>query len=214
MSFGSRFPAVAAGLTSLTIALGIPGISNALSLADLVVPGASFSAGNGTSYSDFIVKIRGKGLSDDLGDYEVLPAAEGFLLRVEVGGKPIGGRIKLRYGVTGPDLLRADVAIDTGQANRARLAVTERLFDVDRIDMLKTWTRNGRASDSATFDALGALQVRERISIRGDHSPTGRGPSVTHSFHVGSPTPEPTTALMLAAGLAALAAGRRCYATH
>jgi hypothetical protein len=209
MSFGSRLSAVAASLTSLTIVLGIPGVTNALSLADLATPGASFSAGNGIRYSNFIVKIQGKGLSHDLRDYEVVPAAEGFLLLGDVNGRRKGGRISLRYGVTGSRLFRAGVAIDAGQASHGKLAVTERLFDVDRIDMLQAWTRDGKTSDFATFDALLALQVREKITIKGDYALARSGGAVTHSFHARSSTPEPTTALMLAAGLAALAATRR-----
>jgi hypothetical protein len=208
MSFGSRLSAVAASLTSLTIVLGIPGVTNALSLADLATPGASFSAGNGIRYSNFIVKIQGRGLSHDLRDYEVVPAAEGFLLLGDVSGRRKGGRINLRYGVTGSRLFRAGVAIDAGQASHGKLAVTERLFDVDRIDMLQAWTRNGKTSDFATFDALLALQVREKITIKGDYSLARSGGAITHSFHANSPTPEPTTGLMLAAGLAALAATR------
>jgi len=208
MSFGSRIPAVATNLTSLAIALGIAASANALSLADLVAPGASFSAGNGTSYSGFVVKIQGKGRSDDLRDYQVVPTAEGFLLTSHVSGKRKGSSINLRYAVTGPDLFRAAVAVDAGQVRRGQLAVSEKLFQIDRIDTLQAWTREGKTVDSATFDTLVALQVREKISIRGDGSLARSGASVNHSFEVIHPTPEPTTALMLAAGLAGLAAAR------
>lgn len=204
MLLGNRILAVVA---SLAIGLLIAGGASALSLADLVVSGESFSAGNGISYENFWVRIKGKGLIRDLSKYEVLPTADGFQLLGNVSEDPKGGKIRLAYDVIGSGIHVAGIAGDAGVASSGKLKVKEKLVDAMVIDILRISLEKGTTSDSALFPAVDSLRVKEKIRIKGDYFLDGSGSSVTHSF---SASPEPTTALMLAAGLAGLAAaGRR-----
>ena len=83
-----------------------------------------------------------------------------------------------------------------------------KIFDAQIIGKLRVSSRSGKRSDDAAFDLLAALRVTEKIRVRGDHFLNGSGASIDHSFV--SLVPEPSTALMLIAGLAGLAtAGRR-----
>ena len=204
MLFGSRILTVA---TSLAIGLGIAASTNALSLADLVVPGASFSADNGATFSNFVVKIKGKGLSEDLGVYEIVPTADGFALVGDFSESRKGGKISLIYDVAGSALVSASLAVATDNGAEGLLKVKEKIFDDKKIGKLRVSTRSGETSDDALFDGLAALQVKSKITIRGDHFLGGSGASIDHS--VIAAVPEPTTALMLAGGLAGLAAARR-----
>ena len=92
--------------------------------------------------------------------------------------------------------------------SQGKLKVREKLFDQKKIDRLDVSLKKGVTRDAAVFDTLAVLRVKETIKIQGDYFLAGSGSSVSHSFTVR--TPEPTTILMLAAGLAGLAAaGRR-----
>jgi hypothetical protein len=183
-----------------------------MSLADLVVPGASFDAGNGVTYSDFDVQIKGKGLSKDLSDYQVVSTADGFELtgdfntQGENGKKKKGGKIKMSYDVTASSLVGAAVAIEADTGSRGKVKVWQRLFDDKKVDKLKASLK--RPSDTSEFGDRTTLSVREAIAIKGDYFDDESDSSIDHSF-TGSHVPEPTTALMLAAGLAGLAAARR-----
>jgi hypothetical protein len=204
MLFGSRIFALAA---SLTMGLGIAASSNALSLADLVVPGASFSVGNGATFSNFVVKIKGKGLSEDLSLYEILPTDDGFALVGDFSESRKGGKIKLSYDVAGSALVSASLAIGIDNGADGLLKVKEKIFDEKKLGKLRVSTRSGEATDDLRFGGLDALQVASKIKIRGDHFLSGSGASIENSLIASAP--EPTTALMLAGGLAGLAAARR-----
>ncbi len=204
MLFGSRILTVAA---SLAIGLGIAASTNALSLADLVVPGASFSAGNGATFNNFVVKINGKGLSEDLSDYEIVPTADGFTLVGDFSDNRKGGKIKLTYDVAGSALVGASLAVGVDGGAEGLLKAKEKIFDEKKIGKLRVSSRSGETSDDAVLDSLAALHVKSKITIRGDHFLGGSGTSIDNS--VITSAPEPTTALMLAGGLAGLAAARR-----
>ena len=204
MLFGSRLLTVAA---SLAIGLGIAASTNALSLSDLVVPGASFSAGNGATFSNFVVKIKGKGLSENLSDYEVVPTASGFTLGGDFSQNRKGGKIKLTYDVAGSALVSTSLALGIDDGAEGLLKVKEKIFDERKIGKLRVSSRGGETSDDAVFDALAALHAQSKIKIQGDHFLGGSGASIDHS--VSALAPEPSTALMLAGGLAVLAAARR-----
>jgi hypothetical protein len=204
MRIGSWILALAA---SLAIGLGVAGSGNALSLADLDGTGASFTAGNGAVFSEFSVKIKGKGLSRDLSLYEVVPTADGFELLGDFNDGRKGGKIILRYDVAGPHLVGALLALGLDSDAKGRLKVKEKLFDEQRIGKLRVSSRNGKLADGADFELLTSLGVKEKIRIRGDHFLNGSGASIGHSFIAS--TPEPSAALLLGAGLVALVAGRR-----
>jgi hypothetical protein len=204
MVFSSRILAVAA---SLAIGLGIATGSNALSLAELVVPGASFTAGNGVTFSNFLVKIKGKGLSEDLSLYEIVPTDDGFALMGDFSESRKGGKIKLIYDVAGSDLVSASLALAIDNGAEGLLKVKEKIFDEKKIGKLRVSTRSGKTADDLTFGDLATLQVKSKIKIRGDHFLSGSGASIDNSLIAS--TPEPTTALMLAGGLLGLVAARR-----
>jgi hypothetical protein len=182
-----------------------------MSLADLVVHGASLEAGNGVTYGDFDVKIKGKGLSQDLSDYQVVSTADGFKLTGDFNtqgenGKKKAGKIKMTYDVTASSLVGAAVAIDADTGSRGKVQVWQKLFDDKKIDKLKASLKRGL--DTSEFGDRTTLSVKEVVAIKGDYFDDESDSSIDHTF-TGSHVPEPTTALMLAAGLAGLAAARR-----
>jgi hypothetical protein len=198
-------------IACLAVSLAVAGGASAQTLQDLTAPGASFSAG-GVTYDNFDVKIKGKGLSRDLTEYYIVPTGDGFALEGEFSemsskGKAKGGKIKLTYDATGIDLLGAGLAIDGGSGSDGKLKVKEKLSNGKKIDTLKVSFKKSDTSDSTVLNSLPALSVKETIRIKGDYFLDGSDSSVTHSFT--SPVPEPTTGLMLALGLAGLAAKRR-----
>lgn len=194
-------------MACLAVGLAVGGGANAETLEDLLIPGATITSGNGVTYSNFGVKTKGKGLSLDLSKYTVVSTGDGFLLTGDLSESKKGGKLKLSYDVTGPDLIGADLAIAAGTGSKGKIKVKERLFGQKKLDKLTAKLKD--TSDSAVLAALGSLRVEETIKIKGDFFQAGSGSSVDHSFSMVH-TPEPTTALMLAAGLAGLAAaGRR-----
>ena len=219
---------VLVAIACVAVGFAVAGAASALTLEDLTVPGASFDAGNGVTYESFEVKIKGKGLSADLSDYEVVSTADGFKLMGDFNETGKGGKIRLEYAVTGPLLVGASLAIDVGSGSplsasritgtpaarvaakgkggRSQLKVTSQLFAPKKLDKLSVPLKNGGTSDAAVFDALTSLKVKEGINVKGESFFNGNGSAVSHSFAVS--VPEPTTALMLAAGLAGLAVVR------
>ncbi len=189
----------------LIVGLAVAGAANAVSLLDLV-GGASFVAG-GVTYSDFAAKIKGKSLSQDLGDYEITPTADGFTLTGDFSQSSKGGKIKLSYLATGTDLVGVGLAIDGGTGTDGKLKAKKKISDGGKkVAKLSADLKNGDTTDTAPLDSLAAVSVVEDIKIKGDYFLAGSGASVGNSF---AHTPEPTTALMLAAGLAGLAAAGR-----
>jgi len=197
----------------LVLGLAVAGATSALTLSGLVEDDDFFSRG-GVTYSDFEVTIKGKGLSPDLGKYEVNPTDDGFLLTGDfskrVNGKAKGGKIKLSYVVTGFELRAASLAIDGGTGSDGKLRVREKVFDGGtKVAKLKAKLGNGDPIDEVPLIGdLTSLNIVEKIKIKGDYFLAGSDSSITNSF--AAHAPEPTTAVMLAAGLAGLtAAGRR-----
>jgi hypothetical protein len=198
-------------IACLAVGLALGGAANAetKTLAELLYPGASFDAENGATYSNFDVKIKGKGLSKDPSEYYVVPTSDGFALTGEFSETKKGGKLKMKYTVSGPAGLEgASLFVGPGIGTEGKLKVKEKLHGSKKIDKLMASLKNGGTSDSAVFGARSYLNVNETIKIKGDYFRDGSDSSVDHSF---STVPEPTTALMLAAGLAGLAAagGRR-----
>jgi len=203
MLFGSRILALAA---ILAICLGIPATSSALSLADLVVPGASFDAGNGTTFSEFAVRIKGRGLSRTLSDYLIVPTADGFELGGEFNNDPKGGKIKLTYRVTGLDLSGAAIEMPVNSGLEGYVSIKETVLGPGKNRRLIISTKRGLTSDEVMFEALSTFAMRSKIRIRGDYFQNGSNAVIDNSV---TAVPEPTTALMLAAGLGGLAAAGR-----
>jgi hypothetical protein len=213
-----------ASTTCLAVGLAVAGATNAESLKELTASGASIDAGNGVTYGNFEVKIKGEGLSSDLRDYLIITLANGFMLTGDFNESGKGGRIKLSYDVTGPNLVGAMLSVDADAGGSAalnrdagsrmagdgrrkgKLKVKEKIWNGEKIDKLTASFEDGDTSDASEFDALTTLNVSERIKIKGEHFTLGSGSSVAHSFAV---APEPNTALMLAAGLVGIAAAKR-----
>jgi hypothetical protein len=171
------------------------------------VSGASLSAEDGISYEGFRARIRGQGLTRDLSKYQVVPTADGFQLSGVISEDRRGGKIKLVYDVIGTDFYEAGIhAIVTDDDPSGTLDVKQKLIEKKQlIDTLRISVAKDEMSDSSLLPALDSMRVKEKIKIKGDYflQSTGVAPEIHHSF---SASPEPTTASMLAAGLAGLAA--------
>lgn len=176
----------------------------ALSLADLA-GGGSFTAANGVSFAGFAVKVRGS-LSRDLADYEVVPTEDGFYV---TGGtatrgraRAARGRIQIRYDVGSGDpsgLLQGALAIQPGEE---RVSAQGKLFDGRKRIAKLAADSLGALYDSADLGGVAGLHVRERIRLDGGFVAGW----VSSSF---TAVPEPSTALLVGAGLAAAAASSR-----
>lgn len=172
----------------------------ALSLADLA-SGGGFTSANGVSFTGFRVKVRGN-LTRDLSQYEVVPTPDGFYLTGDEvprrRGSVARGRLQIRYDVATDDptgILQGALAIQPGEE---RVSAKRRLFDGRRRIARLSADSLGDLYDSVALAGLPGLRVRDRIKLDG----FVRG-WVSSSF---TAVPEPSTALLVAAGLAAVAA--------
>jgi PEP-CTERM motif len=175
----------------------------ALTLADLA-DGEGFTTANGVSFENFRVKVKGK-VNSDLSDYEVFKTTDGFVI-LDDGGperdREGRGRFKLSFDVSSDDpagFQGGAIGIDPGDE---RVKVRKQLFDGSkRIAKLLASTA-GPLSDLVDLGGARALHVKETIRVGGGLG----GASVMTRFDV---VPEPSTAALLAIGLAATAALRR-----
>jgi hypothetical protein len=199
-------------IAALAVGLAVSIEGKAVSLEDLLVAGAKLESGNGVTYSEFEVKIKGKGLSKDLSEYYIVPTLDGFLLTGDFSETKKGGKLKLEYTVSGPSALEiegAALGVGSGTGTQGKLSAKEKLHGSKKIDLLKVALKKDatKASDGGAFGARSYLHVSEKIKIKGDYFRDGSDSSVDHSFI--ATVPEPATALMLAVGLAGLSVARR-----
>lgn len=203
----SRTSSAARGFGILVVALLLGGTpAQGLSLADLAA-GGSLTSGNGVVYENFSVQIKGK-LTRDLASYEVAATGQGFLVSgdtVAAGrGRRAGrGSIQIRYDVSTdhPDgLLGGSFGIVPGMT-AGPVSVKSTLFD-GKQKLGKLNARLGGAFDEIALGGLAGLHVKERIKLSGGFG----GAAVGGGF---TAVPEPSTLLLVAAGLAAGAALRR-----
>ena len=178
-----------------------------LSLADLAA-GGSLTSGNGVVYENFSVQIKGK-LTRDLASYEVEATGQGFQVTgdsVAAGrGRRAGrGSIQIRYDASTdhPDGLQAGAfGILPGMTTVSQLSVKSTLFD-GKQKLGKLDARLGGGFDELALGGLAGVHVKERIKLSGGFGGSAVGGGFTA-------VPEPSTLLLVAAGLAAGAALRR-----
>lgn len=191
-------PLTLAAAVLVALPLALP--AHSMTLADLTVPGSMLEVG-GVQYGNFAVKIRGKGLDHDLSHYEVVTTDNGFDIQLasigpkKRGGSPkFGGKIKLDYDVAGHNLTMA--ALSIAAQPDAVLKVTRKLFGPKKLAKLKL-ANPGKMSGEYDLTGRTWVHVRDRVRIRGS--------GLIHA-DVYNPVPEPGTGLLLAGGLAAIAA--------
>ena len=178
--------------------------ARALSLADLA-GGGGFTTARGVSFGAFTVKVRGH-LSRDLTEYEVVATDDGFYVTGDAvprrRARAARGRIQIRYDVGTSDpggLLEATLAIQPGEE---RVSAKGKLFDGRKPIGKLAADSLSDLHDSMGLGGIASLRVRERIRLDGGFV---RG-WVSSSF---SAVPEPSTAVLVGAGLAAAAAASR-----
>ena len=203
MSLRSRCIGVA---VVAVLALGplCPEDASAVSLADLTQGGSMSSANGSLSFGNFSATARGRRVNRDLSLYEVIPTDDGITLMSSANGR---ARLRLSYDVTAVSHLieGANLSVNLGtRGARGRGLLRDAGTRLDRLNVSQ---RPGRNSDDAVFAALNSVGVSQNLSFVSG----GASDAFTSSFAVS--TPEPTTALLLASGLAALAIGRRSRKT-
>ena len=173
----------------------------ALTLADIADPAFSIVTG-GVEFSNFEVKIRGKGLSRDLSDHEVTFGEGGIQIELAEGfdGKP--GKVKLAYlatDVSGQGLTSASLDVDS-----ADYQVKNKLKGLPGVGkLLYRGNRPDRHVLGLDLDALDSVRVKANIRAQG-------GAMVENYFGTQVvTTPEPASAALLALGLLGVAAHRR-----
>lgn len=170
--------------------------AGALTLADLA-NGASITS-HGVTYSDFTVKVRGKGLSKNLADYQVENTSLGFLIDLAVRNDRKNGKLGLRYTATGSNLVQSGLRIEDG-GEFGKVRAGSRLKGIGK---LKVNFRKDVLSDLLGLPNIDSAQFSSKIKSKG-----GGAVEITGASALA--TPEPSTALLLAGGLVATALRRR-----
>jgi hypothetical protein len=179
--------------------------AGALSLGDLA-GGESFTTGNGVTFANFEIRVRGK-LSRDLDDYRVVKTDDGFFVTGDVVGARRGpragrGRIQLRYDVATGDpsgLVEGVLGVQPGDGHTLVSAKKKLFDDRGKLGKLSADSVGGGILDQLELGGVGSLHVRERIRLQSGFA----GGAVNSGFTV---VPEPGTGALLGLG-AALAAG-------
>jgi hypothetical protein len=169
--------------------------AGATTLADLIEPDARLVIG-GVVYENFAVKIKGKGLSRDLTNYGVVAEGSGFRIEIASIEPKRGGKIKLKYDASGIDLTHASLSV--AAAPGASLRVIRKLFGGKKKPLARmvVMNRAGWLSDEFDLDDRNLLHVRDSVRIRGG--------GALHTAVVATVIPQPSTGLLLGAGLLGL----------
>lgn len=175
-----------------------------MTLADLVQDGG-FTAPNETLYSDFRVKIKGgKRLSRNLADYEVTLTDQGFVVS---GGEQLArgdGRLILKYVVSARTELPIENAMVMIDPQAPSSLKAKRIFRANGKKVGKLKVKPGKEMASIDFSGFDSVKVKDVVSIWNGFPGTSSADLQLKTAII----PEPGTGLLVAGGLAAMAALR------
>lgn len=208
-----------AGATSLAGAGGAscPASSDArgaggLTLADLAA-GESITTPEGVTFSGFVIKVKGRGISHDLTRFTVAVGPCGFQISGDASvGRRGDGRLVIQYLASAEEeagqvlrgLAETSVSVFPGSDPRTMLKNKHRLFEgKKRFAVLFAKSMPGLDDLHLDLDNLAVVRVKDTIRVWGEFHD---GAQTTIRF---CPVPEPGTAAFLGLGVAALAALRR-----
>lgn len=200
----ARYPSV---LASIFLAMGLwlqASPARAVSLADLIEPDATLVSGS-VVYSNFEVKVSGKGLASDLSSYIVSPSADnGFQIVLADGTPGKKGNLKLEYDATSSQNLEG-AALSPEPAGGV-ISIKNHLKDKKNLGKLSFKNKPNDSLELAFDDLVDTFHVKSKIRVLGL---AAGGSSVAQSAPTATPVPEPGTAALLAMGVLGLAARAR-----
>jgi len=171
--------------------------ASSMSLADLMTEGAMFQS-DGVTFSDFKVKIGGKGLDRNLASHEVTFENGTIQIQLAPGFEGKRGKMKLDYvaSASGPAGLNA-AGLDVDGTD---VQVKNKLKGLGKLAF-----QSGKPDKQVLglpLDAIESVRVKSKVTTLG-------ASTVANSYGSATPVPEPGTAALMALGLGALAGSRR-----
>ena len=186
----------------LCLALGGAQQASALTLQNLA-DGASFDSGDGTiTFSGFSAQVKGGKANTDLSTYDVIVAADGFMIDLSTATK---GKMSLAYTATATADLNGVTLALLGDPGKSK-AQKDVKSGKQKLAKLKASVGE---TNFGGFDGVTVLTVKEKVQIK-DAGLTSVGNAFSQNGTVSafSVIPEPSSLLLLAP-LAVLALRRR-----
>ena len=195
-AFVHRCPRLALTLTFAWLLAAPSGaFAGTLTLENLAEEGFSMESG-GVEFSDFKVKVSGKGLDTDLASHGVTFDGTEIELDLAPGFDGKKGKVKISYTVSGTGLEGAELA-----AAGDDLTVKSKLKKLGKLFFSSS--KPAKNILDLGFDPIDSILVKSQIKSVG-------AATVGSSYQTPVPVPEPATAAMVTLGLGGLAAaGRR-----
>jgi hypothetical protein len=188
-------------IATLALGLLLAGSASGVSLLDLTEGMDLTTADGRLTFENFSAKAQGRRENRDLGLYNIVLTDDGF----SVTGLGYGNtRLKISYDVIANAAFVEGASLFVTEEERGSASGWEKIGNGRRrVDGLRVKQRPNRNSDAGSFAEVSTLSIREKMKFR-DH---GAGEAFTRTFT--TITPEPTTGLLVASGLTALAVARR-----
>ena len=155
---------------------------------------------DGVSYSSFEVTVKGSGLSEDLDQYAVTPAAGGGFTVDLAPGANAGKSGKLTIGYQAIDTAIVSAALSVaGLSQDSKVKASQRIFEEASMGKLSARNKAGKDTDFEDLPLLNAVGFETKVKAKSGGTLTAMVVAV----------PEPTTALLLGGGLLGVGLARR-----